>query len=259
MSTTNFTLVEQGFLSKGIPPELVKELLDAFVESKRRFYLGDFRPNAVEGGRFSEAALRILQWMTSGAYTSLSDPKFKADTILTSLPNLPTGAFPESVRLHLPRAIRVVYDIRNKRNTAHLSDGIDPNVQDATFVVNTLDWILAELVRLNHSLSAGEAQQVIESIVSREVPMIQVFDDRPRILTDLNHTDHVLVLLYWHGDSALLRRTLSSWLPEKMRKNVARTLSALHEKHLVNITPTTAHITQKGFRDVESRKLIQPL
>ena len=31
---------------------------------------------------------------------------------------------------------------------AHLSDEIDPNLQDSTFVSSCLDWILAEFVRL---------------------------------------------------------------------------------------------------------------
>ena len=30
--------------------------------------------------------------------------------------------------------LRVVYDIPNKRDAAHLTDGIDPNVQDVTIV-----------------------------------------------------------------------------------------------------------------------------
>lgn len=251
--------VEQGFVAAGVPAELAKELLDAFVAAKRRFHLGDFRPNAVEGGRFSEAALRILEWQTTGAYTPLSNPKFKADSIITSLGQLGAGSYPESVRLHIPRAVRVVYDIRNKRNTAHLGDGIDPNLQDAAIVIATLDWVLAELVRLHHSVSAAEAQQIIEALVRREVPMIQEFDGKPRILKTLTHNDHYLVLLYWWGDRPLDRKTLSGWVPPNMRKNPGRALDSLHEGFLITLTTTTAHITQLGMRSVEDRNLIEPL
>ena len=53
--------VEQGFIAAGIPAELVKELLEAFAEAKRRFYRDDLRPSEIEGARFSEAVFRILE------------------------------------------------------------------------------------------------------------------------------------------------------------------------------------------------------
>ncbi|HEY8913144.1 hypothetical protein [Lacisediminihabitans sp.] len=259
MPVLDLSAVEAGFVTAGLPAELVTELLAAFSEAKRRFYLGDFRPQSVEGGRFSEAALRVLQWITTGAYKALSDPQFKADQVINALSQLPSGSFPESVRLHLPRAIRVIYDIRNKRNTAHLSDGIDPNTQDATIVVATMDWILAELVRLHHNVSASEAQAIIEALVAREVPMIQIFNGLPRILTNLPHTDHVLVLLYWHGDRPLDRATLRSWVPANVRTHLARTLTNLHDRFLVTADSNVVEITRKGLLEVESRRLIQPL
>ncbi len=251
--------IEQGLTSAGVPAELASEALSAFVAAKRKFHLGDFRPNAVEGGRFSEAVLRILEWQTCGTYTPLADPKFKADGVIVKLGQLSLGSFPESVRLHLPRAIRIVYDIRNKRNTAHLSDGIDPNLQDATLVIANLDWILAELVRLYHNVSASEAQDIIEALVRREVPMIQVFDGKPRILKKVSHNDHLLVLLYWWGDRPIDRKVLSSWLPVNLRKNASRTLRSLHDCYFITLTDDAAHITQLGLRSVEERRLIEAL
>ena len=57
--------VQQGFITAGIPAELVKELLEAFAEAKRRFYRDDLRPSEIEGARFSEAVFRILEWATT--------------------------------------------------------------------------------------------------------------------------------------------------------------------------------------------------
>lgn len=251
--------LKQGFVAAGMPADLADEALESFVSAKRRFHLGDFRPNAVEGGRFSEAVLRILEWHTTGTFTPLADPKFKADTMITKLGQLPAGSFAESVRLHLPRAVRVVYDIRNKRNTAHLSDGIDPSMQDASLVIATLDWILAELVRLYHTVTAAEAQRIIEALVRREVPMIQEFDGRPRILKNLTHTDHILVLLYWWGDRPIDRAVLNTWLPMNIRKHSSRSLRTLHDGFSITLTEKEAHITQLGLRSVEERRLIESL
>jgi hypothetical protein len=249
--------IEAGFVAAGMPSALAHEVLAAFTQAKQRFYLNDFMPNAVEGGRFSEAVLRVLQWATTGTFTPLADPRFKADTVITTLSGLPAGSHPESVRLHIPRAVRVIYDIRNKRNTAHLSDGIDPNFQDASIVASILGWVLAELVRLYHSLSADDAQAMIDALVAREVPLIQVFDGMPRLLKTIGASDHVLVLVYWSGENGVNRKVLTEWLPKPMRTNIVRTLKQLHDKHLIHFTDPTVRITIAGQRDVESRELIQ--
>jgi hypothetical protein len=251
--------IEAGFIAAGMPNELAREVLEAFIQAKRRFYLNDFMPNAVEGGRFSEAVLRVMQWATTGGFTPLANPKFKADTVITTLAGLPSGSHSESIRLHIPRAVRVIYDIRNKRNTAHLSDGIDPNFQDASIVVAILGWVLAELVRLYHSVSANAAQVTIEALVSREVPLIQVFDGKPRLLKTVGASDHILILVYWAGENGVDRKELTKWLPKKMQANAVRTLNGLHEKHLVHFTDPIIRITLLGQLDVEARKLIAPL
>jgi hypothetical protein len=139
-----------GFVAMGIPTELVDELHEAFAEAKRRFYRDDLRPSEIEGARFSEAAFRILEWKSAGKYTALGDTMPRVPTLMTRLEQ--ATAESDSVRLHIPRALRVIYDFRNKRDVAHLADGIDPNFQDATLVVRNMEWVMAELVRLFHNV-----------------------------------------------------------------------------------------------------------
>src|SRR6266704_4255579 len=150
-------------LAGQLDPLLVDELLDAHEEAKRNFYLGGLRLNAVEGGRFCEAAFRLLEQISTGRFTPLGK-KLNTEGLIQRLGSLPTTVS-DSVRLHIPRALRVVYDIRNKRDAAHLADSIDPNLQDATVVIGILDWVLAEFVRLYHSVGPAEAQLIVSAIV----------------------------------------------------------------------------------------------
>jgi hypothetical protein len=86
--------------------------------------------------------------------------------------------------------LRVVYDIRNTRDAAHLADNIDPNLQDATLVVSVLDWILAEFVRLHHNVSPDEAQKLVEELVTRVAPVVQDFSGFLKLLNpNLGATD----------------------------------------------------------------------
>jgi hypothetical protein len=247
--------VRQGILAAGVPTELVDQVLDTFAEAKRRFYRDDLRPSEIEGGRFSEAVFRILQWTTTQKYTPIGK----------SLPSVPTlidvmekGKGTDSVRLHIPRTLRLIYDVRNKRDVAHLADGIDPNQQDATLVVRNMEWVLAELVRLFHKMSPAEAHGIIAELVSKEVPLIQVFDGYPRVLRQLKASDHFAVLLYWRGTEGATYDELHAWARPAMRANLKRTLGKLDSRDLVHLQGDRYLLTHLGEKDVEKRRLLEP-
>src|SRR5438445_3406975 len=153
-------------LAARFDPVVVDELLNAHEEAKRNFYLGGLRLSAVEGGRFCEAAFRMLEQTTSGTFNLLGKD-LDVEKLRDKLAKLPSAAHDDSIRLHIPRALRVVYDIRNKRDAAHLADNIDPNIQDSTLVISILDWVLAEFVRYYHTVGADETRRIVDSLVTR--------------------------------------------------------------------------------------------
>src|SRR4051812_12394476 len=87
--------------------QLVDELLSAYQEAKKNFFIGGLRLSAVEGGRFCEAALRMLEEKTTGSFTNLNQ-QLDAEKLIEQLKNTPKASYPASIRLHIPRAIRVV-------------------------------------------------------------------------------------------------------------------------------------------------------
>lgn len=249
------TIIEQGF-KKVFDPTIVDELLAAYQEAKSNFYLGGLRLSAVEGGRFCEAAFRMLEQATTGRFTPLGT-QIDTKKLIAALEQVSKANARDSIRLHIPRTLRVVYDIRNKRDAAHLGDGIDPNVQDATFVVANLDWVLAEFVRLYHNVPADEAQSVIDDLVTRKAPAVQDFDGFLKVLrTDLKVGQRVLLLLYERGPKCATFEELSSWVHPKMRKNLKRTLSQLEHDHAwIHSAGDKFQITNTGMHEVERGKL----
>ena len=63
--------VRQGFVSAGIPTPIIDEIPAAYEEAKRRYHLGDHRPQEVEGGRFAEAVFRALQHVAGQPVTPI--------------------------------------------------------------------------------------------------------------------------------------------------------------------------------------------
>jgi hypothetical protein len=250
--------IRRGFIDAGFPADLVTEVLDSYVEAKRRFHLGDHRPQAVEGGRFSEGVFRILQRATTGKSTPLGKSLPTVDRLLVTLEN--ASGSPDSIRLHIPRTLKLIYDIRNKRDAAHLGDGIDPNLQDATLVVGNMDWVLAELVRLYHDVSADDAQKVIENVVTKEVPAVQEIAGHPVILKDLQAREQALLLLYRAGAQGATLEDLAAWLRTNRKDNLKARLLKLDEQKLVLAHPTDHryYITSKGGRLVEEAGWAKP-
>ena len=74
--------------------KLVDELLSAYQDAKHNSFLGGLRLSAVEGGRFCEAALRMLQHVTTGTFTPLGHA-LDANRIIRDLGNIPAGSQPE--------------------------------------------------------------------------------------------------------------------------------------------------------------------
>jgi hypothetical protein len=94
--------VRQGLLAS-LDPGLVDELLAAHQEAKRNFYLGGLRLSAVEGGRFCEAAFRLLQQRTKGAFDPLGK-QLDTETLIKQLVSGNTSRGDDTTGSNLARA-----------------------------------------------------------------------------------------------------------------------------------------------------------
>jgi hypothetical protein len=253
-----FDQVWAGLLGAGLPGDVVDEVLEAYAEAKRRFYLGDHRPQAVEGGRFSEGVFRLAQHAAGLPITKIGKTLPGLDKLVPRLESAQQGN--DSIRLHIPRTLKLIYDVRNKRDAAHLGDGIDPNLQDATLVVNNMDWVMAELVRIYHGVDANEAQAAIENLVSKDVPAVEEIDGQPVILKDLPPKAQALLLLYRAGAQGASIDDLVNWLRLDRKDRLRDRLKKLDSEKCVLHHPKSGvyYLTRKGIALVEEQKLAQP-
>lgn len=252
--------VQAGFDASGVPATLSKRLLKEYAETKRRFHLADHQPTAVDAGRFAEAAIRIVEHALFQTHTPLG--KTLPGLNAKRLAQFESATSPhESLRIHIPRALFSVYAIRNKRDAAHLNDGIDANLQDATYVVAVLDWTLAEFVRIYHSVPAAIAQAIIDDLVVREVPVIEEIAGQPVLSKALAVSDRILVFLYRAGrEVGLPIAELQRQMRHADRSNLTKAVRNLDAKGLALLHPASgnAHITSAGMAEVESRQLLKP-
>jgi hypothetical protein len=105
--------------------------------------------------------------------------------------------FSRSIRIQIPRVLIALYEIRNNRGVGHVGGDVDPNLMDATAVVAMGKWIVAELVRVFHAVSTDKAQELVESLVERTLPVVWKVGETVRVLKPVMPAkDKILMLLY---------------------------------------------------------------
>jgi len=253
---SSYEALRSSFVAGGLPLDLTVSLLDEYVENKRRYFLHDYRPAAINGGRFCEVVARILEFKATGQYTPLAD-KIEVEKTLNRVDNFGTQ-LGEMMRLHVIRAVRFVYGIRNTRDNGHVKDGIDPNLQDATVVVSALDWILAEVVRVWHGVSPADASAMIAGIVTKELPVVEVINGRPHLTDTPSGRDHILTLLYWAGGESVQKSDLRLWLPKEIAARLARHLDYLVKAGHVVVEADRVYLRRAGIVHAEAIGLLTP-
>lgn len=144
-------------------------LLAAFDEIQSNFIRRKWKASELDAGHFVEGVRRIIEYRLLGAYTPIgkSLPNFNDKLLL----QYEQTSGDESYRVLIPRVLRAIYGVRNKRGVGHLGL-ISPNEMDATLILYNVKWVVAEILRLESGLPPSETQAVIEQVVDREAPLL---------------------------------------------------------------------------------------
>lgn len=119
--------------------------------------------------------------------------------------------FSRSVRIQIPRMLTALYEVRNNRGVGHVGGEVDPNHMDASVVLNMSKWVMAELVRIFHSVDTKTASSIVELLTERELPIIWQVKGKKRILkTGLSMKEKTLLLLY--SEPSVSENDLVAWI-----------------------------------------------
>lgn len=213
-----------------LPTTLRDDLLNAFNEIVKNYREHRWEPSELNGGKLCEAVYTICKgWLEGGNYPARAEKPSRfpnkccdMESVYQQVPNS------RSARIMIPRMMMGLYDIRNNRGVGHAGAEVDPNKMDATAVLYTSKWLVAELVRLLHTLTTEEATAIVDSLIEREVPWVWTHGDKKRVLrTGMTWKQQTLVLLLTEaGDVA--EGDLFRWLEHpgmpSFRKHVLKPL-----------------------------------
>jgi hypothetical protein len=216
-------------LQTGFDTNIATAILDAYKEIERNYVLRKWKPSELDAGHFVEAVRRALDHELTGTYRAFNRtlPPFD-DNVLRSYEQQ-TGD--QSYRLLIPRTLKAVYNIRNRRGVAHISD-VSPNEMDATLILYTVKWVLAELLRLKSGLSPDQTQAMLDNIVERQCSLIWKEGNITWVLaSSMTARDQILVLLY--DTSPRTDSELQQIAEYTNPTNFKKILKRLHKQKLV--------------------------
>lgn len=209
-----------------LPTTLKESLLGEYHSLTNNFREHRWLPSELSGGKFCEIVFTILQGYASKNYPS--SPQKPSDFVSACRKLETNKDVPRSFQILIPRMLPALYEIRNNRGVGHIGGDVDPNQIDATLVVSTCSWIMAELVRVYHDLPISDAQAVVNRLVEYPSPVIWQGDHVKRILRNhLNLADQVLVLMASEA-GPVSGKQLMRWTEHYNRSYFLRILNRLH-------------------------------
>jgi len=244
--------IRQDF-SAVYPQDIVDALINSFIEIKENYYLRKHEPAELNGGKFVEACVRLLQHQLRGSYTPIGVPIRNMVQELRNFEQTPS-TYPDSYRLHIPRVLLGVYNIRNRRGVGHLGGDVNPNLADSTLILSVVSWVLAELYRMHYAVSIDEAQKIVDDLVERKLPLVYEVHNVKRVLAPkLTAKDQTLILLYSVYPKQLSEVELLQFTEySNLSAYRNRILRELHRQRLINRNSNgTCVILPPGLRYVE--------
>jgi len=240
-------------LKPRLPDDIVTNLLDEYDEIKHHLAFRRFRPSELNGGRFAECVVRLLNYEHSGSYvpfgTSLGPGAAK--TIHNQIES--NSGLCDSLRFFVPRIAWTLMDIRNRRNVGHVGGDVDPNLADSLLVGRMADWVITELLRVYYSCSINTAQKIADSLNEIQVPIVAEIDGFVRIQnTKLDFSQKTLVIMYHKHPSKLRDADLVKWTEysnaSTFKKNV---LGKLHTNAMIHYMDGCCTLLPKGIAYIE--------
>jgi len=231
-----------------LPDGVINALQSEFQKLHEQYFLGRWEPSQLDGGRFAEAVLRVVEYKDKSVFTPIGT-RLNRQAIVSSAEQ--NTALADSLRFQIPRLAGLILDFRNNRNVGHLG-AIDVNGMDSTFVLHAANWIVAELIRLETQMHPEDAQEEIKKIIERKVPIIEEIGGRLKCLNPtLDVKEKVLVFCYQKYPEAITLDDLFDWTEYTNKGVLRRKLIELNKDGRVDFRDNSVRLTKRGLIWVE--------
>ncbi|MBU2914852.1 hypothetical protein [Reichenbachiella agariperforans] len=244
----------KSILTNASDETLSELIINSFREVEKNYHFQSWKTSELDAGHFVEAIRRLIELKLYGQYTKVSKPLQNfTDKVLSSYQN---KSGDEAYRIHIPRVLYTIYGIRNKRGVGHISQ-ISPNKIDATLILASCKWVLAEVIRINSNYQIEETGVLIDEVIQRNIEGIWQINGVDRIMIDgLKLPEQILFILYNKQSCSDIE--ISQITEYKNFNYLKKVLKKFHQERLVEYSKNGECIlSPKG--SIEAEKIISKI
>lgn len=224
-------------IPKGLKDPLITEYNSIIQHYLERRWTG----SELSGGKFCEIVFSILDGYAKGTYASAP---FKPSNFIDACKKLESNShIIRSFQILIPRMLPSLYEIRNNRNVGHVGGNVDSNSMDAYAVVSMCSWILGELIRVFHNTTVIEAQQTVDFVTSRKIPLVWETGGVKRILNPAYSLKDQILLLIASSSSKTKTEDLLNWIEYKDKGYFMKSLRLLHKARMVELSKNEKEVS----------------
>jgi hypothetical protein len=243
-----------------IPEGLRLPLLNTYNAILKNFRESRWEPAELNGGKFCETVYCILKGHVDGAFPAGPSKPANMVDACKAFEQVDGTKFSRSIRIQIPRMLVALYEIRNNRGVGHIGGDVNPNHMDSIAVVQMVKWILAELIRVFHGVSADEASAAVDALVDRSSPLVWEVNGVRRVLSPgMPYREQVLLLAY-HTVGPVLDSNLFAWIEHPDFRDFKRkVLRKAHDERLIEYDSGSGrvYLSPAGVQQVEKYLLAQ--
>lgn len=227
-----------------IPEGLLKPLLREYEEALDAGRAGKWEVAGLKAGKLCEIIYTILKGHVDGQFVTKPDkPKNMVSACLV-FEQADPKIFSRAVRIQMPRLLIAIYELRNNRDIGHVGGDVDPNKMDGEFFVRSIKWLVAELVRLFHSVDINEAAELVEIVSQRSLPQVWEKDGVIRVLNPkMGAKDKTILVLYHLGQAVAYGKLFDAVEYSHKGMFVKSVLNSLHKEKMIDLNRKTGLVT----------------
>lgn len=223
--------MENSKALSAIPDGLRTPLLKEYSSIVHNYMERRWSPTELSGGRFCEIVYTIIDGIGKNNFASSPSKPQNIVDACKALENHTT--LPRSLRILVPRLLPALYEIRNNRGVGHVGGNVDPNHMDSNMVLSMCNWIMAELVRVLHSLTTEEAQKLVDTLAELRIPLVWDGNGIKRVLDpNISIKNQVMVLIASNIGEVDVDQ-LMRWVDYSNKQYLTKLLAQLHRSRFI--------------------------
>jgi hypothetical protein len=211
-------------------PTHIDAALKHYSGAIEKYVVGDWEGAIQKAGKFVEAVTKSLFLFCGG--TIANARHFKAGIELRQLEQ--RAGYPDAVRIAIPRAAAAVYEIANNRGARHDAHDIEANEMDATMVMPTVSWILAEMIRFAGAGDPASAMALTKEFTRKRYPYFEEISGRPYVNLNGTPGEIALLIMYSLYPKRIRRSDLVDMVKRHGSSQSAATAAVHRMKNLVD-------------------------